>query len=73
MLTMRPYMTLGEGPALAQNRKDFAFEVLGLPEGKEARIAEIHHRWQVLRISNGVSSGWVGDFATAEQALQSLM
>jgi hypothetical protein len=61
-----------DGPSLHSNRKAFAFEVMGLPEGVDVRIAEMRHRWKVLRTTNGVPGEWSGEFSSAEEALASI-
>ncbi len=73
MLTLHPYMHFFEGPNLNNNRRAFAFKVIGLPEREQARIAEFrHHRWKVLRTTDGVSGKWSGRFRSADEALASL-
>lgn len=69
MLTLQPYMYSFDGGDLNQNRRPFAFEVIGMPEGREARIAEFRHRWKVLHTTNGVSDTWSGKYRSKEEAL----
>jgi hypothetical protein len=72
MLTLRAYMWFGEGLRHDGNRRAIAFDVFGLPEGRQAWIAIMHHRWQILRADNGVYGGWSGAYRNKEEALASL-
>jgi hypothetical protein len=72
MLTLHPYMYFFDGPNLNNNRRAFAFEVIGLPEREQARIAQFRHKWKVLRTTDGVSGEWSGQFRSLDEALASL-
>jgi hypothetical protein len=61
-----------DGPSLHSNRKAFAFEALGLPEGLDVRIAEMRFGWKVLRTVKGVPGEWSGEFSSPEEALASV-
>ena len=68
-LTLHEYMWCGEGPSLKVNRRAIAFEVDGLPVGRQAWIADMNYRWQVLRATNGVHGEWSGRYDSAYEAL----
>ena len=68
-LTLRAVMGYGEGLDLRDWKKIIKYEVCGLPPGEEAWIADMDHRWQILRAKNGVSGEWAGDYKSAEDAL----
>jgi hypothetical protein len=72
MLTLRAYMWVGEGPRHDGNRRAIAFDVFGLPEGRQAWIANMDYRWQILRADNGVYGGWSGEHRSKEEALAAL-
>ena len=46
----------------------YQYEVVGLPMQIKIMIAKVDARWQVLRIKNGVTGDWTGEYASAEQA-----
>ncbi len=53
------------------------YEVQGMPTGQKAFVANMEGsqrpaRWQVLRVKNGFSRGWRGDYKTAADALEAL-
>ncbi len=73
MLTKREYMFYGEGPTLGVNRRPIAYEVLGLPEGQKAWIADMDHRWQILRATDGVYGDWTGEYHSAHEAMAELV
>jgi hypothetical protein len=58
--------------ALTPDDKPIMYDVQGLPSDTKIRIADIHHRWQILRIENDVAGEWHGAYQTAEDALASL-
>ena len=72
MLTLHEYMWIGDGPRHDGNRRAIAFDVFGLPEGRQAWIANMHHRWQILRAHNGVYGEWSGEHMSKEEALAAL-
>jgi len=51
------------------NRREIAFEVVGLPEKRQAWIADMNHRRQVLLAANGVGGKWGGRYRSADEAL----
>lgn len=72
MLTLRAYMWFGDGLRHDGNRRAIAFDVLGLPAGRQAWIANMHHRWQILSAENGVCGEWSGAYRSKEEALAAL-
>lgn len=72
MLTLHAYMYSFDGPDINNNRKAFAFRVVGMPDHEQAFIAETNYLWKVLRVTDGVSRGWSGRFGSAEEALASI-
>lgn len=72
MLTLHPYMHSFDHGDMNQNRRAFAFRVLGLTQGHEIRIAEFRRRWKILRTTNGVSGNWSGKYGSAEEALAAI-
>ena len=76
MLTLHEYMWIGEGPRHDGNRRAIAFDVFGLPERRQAWIANMGYRWQILRADNGVygewSGEWSGEYRNKEEALAAL-
>ncbi len=73
MLTKREYLFSGEGPTLGANGRTIGYEVLGLPLGEQAWIAEIHRSWQVLRATDGVQGHWTGQYRSADEAMAELV
>jgi hypothetical protein len=71
-LTLRPTARFGMGPALSGLDRVVNYEVVGLPPGQFAEIAEIDQRWQIWRTKEGVRGRWAGDYSTAEAALEEL-
>ena len=65
-LTMHVIQTSGKGAALGTT--PITYEVHGLPSGQSAQIAHFKPHWKLRR----GQSTWVGEFATAEAALQLL-
>jgi len=63
------------GPVYGTGRP-FFFEVQNLPPGEEAFISNFggcyQDRWRVLRIKEGVTGRWAGNYATAPEALATL-
>lgn len=72
MLTLRAKMFLRDGQTYGKNRRAFMFDVLGLPDGKRAEIAERRRKWQIRRVDNEVHGEWFGQYGSAEEALASL-
>lgn len=54
----------------------YQYRVGGLPPNEKAFIANFgschHARWKTLRVRDGVSGGWRGDYASADDALTSM-
>lgn len=72
-LTMRVIATFGTGPDLrAPDRRPLQYEVMGLPPGQQAWIAEFNRKWRIMRVVNGVQREWSGSYDTAEDALREL-
>ena len=71
-LTMRAIAHIGEGPDLRMNRRAFQFEVLGLPIGQQAWIADFDGGWRVLRVMNGTQEHWSNPHLSREEALDTL-
>jgi hypothetical protein len=72
MLTMHVVAHSYSGPSIYDNREAFFYEVDGLPEGHLAQVVKKYGKWQTRNAVNRVWSDWVGEFATAEEALASL-
>ncbi len=72
VLTLHEYMWIGDGPRHDGNRRAIAFDVFGVLEGRQAWIAKMGHRWQILRAENGVCGEWSGEYKSKEEALASL-
>lgn len=70
-LTMRPIAFSGEGQKLTYDHP-FQYEVMGMPTGQKAMIADLNHRWRIMRIFDDVSGDWRDEHATAEEALAAL-
>ena len=49
MLELRAKWFLYDGSPSDKNRKAFMFDVLGLPEGQEIEIGEMHYKWRIRR------------------------
>ena len=72
-LTLRAIAHIGEGPDLRRNRRAFHFEVLGLPPGQQAWIADFDGGWRILRVVNGEQGHWSDPpHLTKELALEAL-
>jgi hypothetical protein len=72
-LSLRPTARIGSGPTLLTDQdRVIRYEVVGLPPGQSADIAERNHRWKLLRTQDGVQEAWTGKYSTAEQALEEL-
>lgn len=72
VLTLRAIAHVGEGPDLRTNRRAFQYEVLGLPVGNQAWIAELEGGWRILRVVAGQQGHWGGPHLTKEDALDTL-
>jgi hypothetical protein len=72
MLTMHVVAHSYDGPSIYDNREAFFFEVDGLPEGQLAQVLKSHRSWQTRMAVDKVWSKWVGEYASAEEALASL-
>jgi len=72
MLTLRPFAHSGSGLDLTKWDKVVQYEVQGLPDGEKAWIAEMNHRWQILRATNDVHDNWTGEYGSPEEALKAL-
>ena|ERR1700730_13162389 len=73
MLKLHEVARSGIGSDLSRWDHIYKYEVQGMPLGEEAFIAEIDHRWQLLRVSQGKKVGdWTGDYDSPEAALQGL-
>jgi len=72
---MKPKMWERSGPVCGTGHP-FLFEVQNLPPGEEALIGNFggyyQDGWRVLRIREGVSEHWAGNYATAPEALATL-
>jgi hypothetical protein len=71
-LTLRAIAHIGEGPDLRKNRRAFQYEVLGLPPGQQAWIADYEGGWRVLRVIDGKQGKWSDPFETKEETLNTL-
>lgn len=73
LLTMRVIGHIGSGPSLTVDRRPYQYEVIGLPPGQQAWIADYNHAWRILRAVNGEHLGdWAGSYPTAQDALKAL-
>jgi hypothetical protein len=71
-LTLRAIAHAAKGPDMMKDRRPIQYEVLGLPPGQQAWIANLNHVWKILRVINGEQGDWDGTFASADEALQEL-
>jgi hypothetical protein len=72
-LTLRAIAHVGESPDLRKNRRAFQYEVLGLPAGRQAWIADFDGGWRILRVVDGVQEKeWGAPHATKEDARDTL-
>lgn len=71
-LTKREYMFSREGPTFGVNRKPIAYEIIGMPAGQQAWIAEINYSWRILRAIDGVQSNWTGQYRSVDEAMAEL-
>jgi len=71
-LSLRAIGHFRKGPDLTINQIT-QYEVLGLPPGERAWIANFgapyRQNWMTLRATADVQSDWIGDYASAEEAL----
>jgi hypothetical protein len=72
VLTLRAIAHIGEGPDLRTNRRAFQYEVLGLPAGQQAWIADFGGGWRILRAVQGESGDWSQPHLRKEDALDTL-
>jgi hypothetical protein len=72
-LSLRAIAYFGEGLNLTKNRQITQYEVVGLPPGEQAWIANFgapyRHNWKTLRATGEVQSDWTGDYRSAAEAL----
>ena len=68
-VTLRPIPPSGD--VLDESDHVYLYEVVGLPPGELALIAETgdNGRWQVSHTKNSVLGDWMGNYRTAEDAL----
>jgi hypothetical protein len=71
-LTLRAIAHIGEGRDLRTNRRAFQYEVLGLPAGQQAWIADFDGGWRVLRVIEGEQGQWTEPYVSKEEALNTL-
>lgn len=71
-LSLRAIAHIGEGADLKQNRRAFQYEVLGLPPGQQAWIADYSGGWRILRVIDGVTGEWGKPHLTKDEALSTL-
>lgn len=50
----------------------YRYEVQGLLGGGRASIADFNGTWKILRVENGNSGNWTGEYSSAPQALAAL-
>ncbi len=72
MFTLRAKMLVRDGLTFGENCRAFLFDVLGLPDGQQAQIAERRHMWTISRGVDGVYGEWTGQYHSPEEALASL-
>lgn len=69
-LTLRPSGRSGNGLDISDHDHVYQHDVLGLPPGHSASIAEMEGlRWKILRMNDAIQGSWMGDYETAEEAL----
>lgn len=70
---MRPIAHSGKGPDLSIDRRVIQYEVIGLPPGQQAWIADWRaggsSSWKILRVVDGDQGEWEGAYPTADEAL----
>lgn len=71
-LTLREVAHSGNGLDMRKWSHVYKYEVQGLPATEEVWIAEMHHRWQILRRTSSVQGDWTGEYASPEEALRAL-
>ena len=75
-LSLRAIAYFGEGLDLTKNRQITQYEVVGLPSGEQAWIANFgapyRQNWKTLRATGEVQSDWTGDYPSAAEALAAL-
>jgi hypothetical protein len=70
-------LTLAEGEWSYRNHvreRIISYQVNGMPDGQKAYINiksgnVLEPRWALLRVKNGISGDWYGDYKTADEAL----
>ncbi len=66
----------GIGPDLTKWDRVYQYEVMGMPSGERAWIANFGSRyqenWRILRAKNGVQSDWTGNYESTDTALRAL-
>ena len=70
-LTLRAVAFVGDGPGM-EKRRAFQYEVLGLPPGQSAFIANFDGGWRILRYIDSASSHWGKPHLTTEDAVDTL-
>ena len=63
--TSRFHLVKGEGQIVW-------YEVVGLPVGEKAKVANVRGRWRILQKHNEIPTEWRGEYASAEEALAAL-
>jgi hypothetical protein len=72
-LSLRPSKRSHSEPAYADPRhRVVQHQVEGLPEGQKAIIGGSDGKWKILRTKDGATADWVGDYSTADEALNAL-
>ena len=73
-LSMRAIAHIGSGPQLMENRRAIQYEVLGLPPGEQAWIADFSGKgWRILQVVRGQQDNdWRGSYPTAQDALRAI-
>lgn len=71
-LTLRAIAHIGKGPDLRTNRRAFQYEVLGLPMGQQAWIADFEGGWRILRVIDSKQGHWSDPYLSKDEALNTL-
>jgi len=72
-LTLCPSLRIGSARVLIDPDHVYQYDVVGLPSGQSATIAKMTcSRWMIWRSEDGARGWWVGDYDTAEEALEEI-
>jgi hypothetical protein len=72
VFTLRAIAHIGSGRDLRHDRRVFQYEVLGLPIGQQAWVADFDGGWRILRVVDGEQGQWGQPHLSKEDALDTL-